>query len=137
MYLVYSNYRMVFRWLWLAQILCVTLTTKRLLKKHSTFQRKSVFIQCFFDRQLCITSNKLWTLDYDNIPLQKVQFLLIAFNGDILFELSPMHSNVHNLSQMSSIDRKYNGHAWSKLVTTNIKNMFGLRFKKVCSLGHL
>jgi hypothetical protein len=28
------------------------------------------------------TLNELQTLDYDNIPLQKVQFLSIAFNGD-------------------------------------------------------
>ncbi len=31
------------------------------------------------------TSNKLRTLDYDKNPLQKVQFLPIAFYGDILF----------------------------------------------------
>ncbi len=64
------------------------------------------------------TSNELWTLDYDNILLQKVQFLLITFDGDILFELSPIHSNVHNPSRM---DKKYNGHAWCRLVIINIK----------------
>jgi len=37
------------------------------------------------------TSNELWTLDYDNIPLRKVQFWLIIFNGDVLFELPPIH----------------------------------------------
>jgi hypothetical protein len=41
------------------------------------------------------TSNELWTLDYDNIPLQKVQFLPIAFNGDILSKLPHIHLNVH------------------------------------------
>ncbi len=83
------------------------------------------------------TSNELWTLDYEKIFLQKVQFLLIAFNGDILFELPPIHSNVHNPSQMQGMDKKYNGHAWWKLVTTNIKNSFGLKFKKACYLRHL
>jgi hypothetical protein len=33
------------------------------------------------------SSNKLWNLDYDKIPIQKVQFLLIYFDGDVLFEL--------------------------------------------------
>jgi hypothetical protein len=39
------------------------------------------------------TSNKLQNLDYDKTPLQKVQFLLIGFDGDVLFELPPMLSN--------------------------------------------
>jgi hypothetical protein len=56
---------------------------------------------------------------------QKVQFLLIAFDGDLLFEFLPSYSNLHNPSQMQGIDKKYDGHAWS-MVTTNIKNSFGL-----------
>jgi len=83
------------------------------------------------------TSNELKTLDYDNIFLQKVQFLPIIFDGGILFKLPPIHSNAYNFSQMQGMDRKYNGHAWSKLVTTNIKNSFGLSFRKACCLGHL
>jgi hypothetical protein len=75
------------------------------------------------------TLNKLWNLDYENIPLQKIQFLPIAFNGDVLFELLPMISIIHNDSQMPFMDRKYDGHAWCKLVTTNIKNSFGLSFR--------
>jgi hypothetical protein len=66
------------------------------------------------------TSNELQTLDYDNILLRKVQFLPIIFYGDILFKLSPIH-----------------GHAWNKLVTTNIKKSFGLSFRKACCLGYL
>ncbi len=81
--------------------------------------------------------DELQTLDYDKIPLRKIQFLLIAFNGDILFKLLPIHLNAHNPSQMQGMDRKYNGHVWCKLVTTNIKNSFGLSFRKVCCLGHL
>jgi hypothetical protein len=82
------------------------------------------------------TSNELHTLDYDNIPLQKIQLLPIIFDGD-MFELLPIHSNAHNPSQMQNMDRKDNGHAWNKLVTTNIKNSFGLSFKKARCLGHL
>ncbi len=83
------------------------------------------------------TSNELRTLDYDNILLQKVQFLLIAFDGDVLFKLPPIHLNVQNPSQMQSMDKKYDGHAWCKLVTTNIKNSFRFSFKKARCLGRL
>jgi hypothetical protein len=34
------------------------------------------------------------------------------------------------------INIKYDGHAWCKSVTTNIKNLFGLSFRKVHCLGH-
>ncbi len=35
------------------------------------------------------------------------------------------------------MDRKYNGHAWCKVITTNIKNNFGLNFMNACCMGHL
>jgi hypothetical protein len=68
------------------------------------------------------TSNELRTLDYDNIFFQNIQLLSNTPDGDILFELLPIHSNAHNPSQMQNMDRKYDGHTWNKLVTTNIEN---------------
>jgi hypothetical protein len=50
-------------------------------------------------------------LDYDKIPIQKVQILPITFDGDVLFELPSLLPNAHNLSQMQGMDKKYNGHA--------------------------
>jgi hypothetical protein len=38
---------------------------------------------------------------------------------------------------MQGMDRKYNGHAWSKLVTTNIKFLFRFNFRKARYLGLL
>jgi hypothetical protein len=38
---------------------------------------------------------------------------------------------------MQGMDRKYDGHAWCKLVTTNIKNSFGFTFRKARCLGQL
>ncbi len=38
---------------------------------------------------------------------------------------------------MQGMDRNYDGHAWSKLVITNIKNVFRFNFRKVRCLGHL
>ncbi len=39
--------------------------------------------------------------------------------------------------QMQGMDRKYDGHPWCKVITTNIKNNFGLSFQKAHCLGHL
>ncbi len=71
------------------------------------------------------TSNELQNLDYNKIYFQKVQFLSIAFNGDFLFKLPPMLLTTHTPLQMQGMDRKYDGHAWCKVITTNIKNNFG------------
>ncbi len=38
---------------------------------------------------------------------------------------------------MQGMDRKYNGHAWCKVITSNIKNNFGFNFWKARCLGHL
>jgi hypothetical protein len=83
------------------------------------------------------TSNKFWNLDYDKIPIHYVPFTPTLFNGDVTFELPPFLANIHNSSHMQSVDRKYNGHVWCKVIITNIKNSFGLNFRKVCCLGHL
>ncbi len=47
------------------------------------------------------------------------------------------YSNAHRLSQMQGMDRRYNGHAWSKLVTTNIKKLSKFSFRKAYCLHHL
>jgi len=63
--------------------------------------------------------------------------LEIAFDGDVLFLLPPIFLTIHKLSQMQGMDKKYDGHAWCKVITTNIKNNFGFSFKKAHCLGHL
>jgi hypothetical protein len=82
-------------------------------------------------------SNELQTLDYSMIPFQKVQFLSITFNGNVLFKLPPVLLIAHRPLQMQNMDRKYDGHAWCKMITINIKNNFEISFKKACCLGHL
>ncbi len=83
------------------------------------------------------TSNQLQNLDYSKIPLQKIQFLPITFTEDVFFKFPFVFLTMHMPSQMQGMDRKYDGHAWCKVITTNIKNNFGLNFKKVHCLGHL
>jgi hypothetical protein len=38
---------------------------------------------------------------------------------------------------MQGMDKKYDGHAWLKVTIANIKNNFGLGFRKARWLGHL
>jgi hypothetical protein len=53
------------------------------------------------------------------------------------FKLPPMFPTTHMPSQMQGMDRKYDGHAWCKVITTNIKNNFGFSFKEAHCLGQL
>jgi hypothetical protein len=43
------------------------------------------------------TSNELQNLDYDKIFIQKVQFLSIVFDGDVLFKLPLLFPNAQAL----------------------------------------
>ncbi len=72
------------------------------------------------------TCKELRNLDYDKIPLQKVQFLLIAFDGNVLFKLPPVFSTTYRALQMQGMDRKYDGHTRCKVIIINIKKKLGL-----------
>jgi hypothetical protein len=50
------------------------------------------------------------------------------FNGDILFELPLIHHPLQQSKKLQGMDRKFNGHVWCKLQTSNIKNSFRLGF---------
>jgi hypothetical protein len=62
------------------------------------------------------------------IIIEFVNCLPTKFNGDILFELSPIRHPFGHFEQLQGILKKSNGHAWCKLQTSNIKNLFGLGF---------
>jgi hypothetical protein len=66
--------------------------------------------------------NEFCNLDYDKIIIEIVSFLPMTFNDDILFEMHLLSLSNLSLSQMQGMDKKYDGHAWSKVITTNIKN---------------
>jgi hypothetical protein len=51
--------------------------------------------------------------------------------------LSPSHLPTSHFGQMQGMDHKYDGHAWCKVKTSNIKNNFGLGFRNTKCLGHL
>ncbi len=81
--------------------------------------------------------NELCNIDYEKIAIQIISFLPTTFNGDILFEMPLLSPSNPSSSQMQGTDIRYDGHAQSKVITTNIKNSFGFNFKKVHYLGHL
>jgi hypothetical protein len=82
-------------------------------------------------------SNELRSLDYNKIKFEYVSFMPITLNDDIIFELPPIHLPTSHFKQMQGMDHKYNGHAWCKAKTSNIKNNFGLGFRSTKCLGHL
>ncbi len=68
--------------------------------------------------------NKLKSLDYNKIKIQFVSPLPITFNDKIIFEMPPICLPTGHYGQMQSMDHKYDGHAWCKVKTSNIKNNF-------------
>jgi hypothetical protein len=66
------------------------------------------------------TSFKLKSLDYCAITIEFVNYLPTKFNGDILFELPPMHHPLGHSEQLQGMDRKYDGHAWCKSITSKM-----------------
>ena len=83
--------------------------------------------------------NALSRLDYDSIPTYAMQTLPPKFNGDVTFELPPVSSSHMSTyaKGMSGMDKRHDGHVWSKTVMTNITNSQGFTFKTSYYLGHL
>jgi hypothetical protein len=67
--------------------------------------------------------NELRFLDYNKIKSQKVSFLPITFNDELIFEFMPICFLIGHFKQMQGMDRKYDGHAWCKMKTSNIKKI--------------
>jgi len=83
------------------------------------------------------TLNELWTLDYDKIPLWKVQFLSITLMWTSCLNSCRSFRSLTNLPKCKTWTKTMMamlGVNWSQLI---IKHLFGLSFKKVCCSGHL
>jgi hypothetical protein len=82
-------------------------------------------------------SNKWRTLNYNNINTHNVPYLVMNFDGDILFELPLLRQLTRHFNKMQGMEKRYNGHAWCNMKATNYKNDFGLGFQRSKCLGHL
>ena len=78
-------------------------------------------------------------LDYDAVKLLKMDFLPPVFNGDVVFELPPIGSVFKNLQAklMVRMDKRHDGHAWTKTIISHIKNDMSLTFCTSSCIGHL
>jgi hypothetical protein len=65
-----------------------------------------------------------------------MQFLPPTFNGFVLFELPPVDTS-SPFHVMYGMDKRHDGHAWTKTVTSNIKNDLNLTFRSSTCIGHL
>ena len=72
--------------------------------------------------------NILKRLDYDKIKTMEVEFLPPTYDDDVLFVLPAMgSSSSHSKAKsMFGMDKGYDGHIWTKTVTTNITNNLDL-----------
>jgi hypothetical protein len=83
--------------------------------------------------------NILKKLDYSVIRHDRVEYLPPVFNGAVIFELPPAdHTAARSQAKsMQGMDKRYDGHVWTKTITTNITNDFGLSFRSSACVGHL
>ena len=110
--------------------------------ERSRIQDKTVssVIECLKGlRHLKGSRNVLSKIDYDAIDIHTVHILPPSFNGDVIFELPA--ANTCNTSsqakQMAGMDKRYDGHVWTKTKTTNIVNHSGLTFRTSVCIGHV
>jgi hypothetical protein len=82
------------------------------------------------------TRNVFKTLDFDSLDIQRVQFLPPTFNGNVLFEL-PLVDPMGPFHMMHGMDKRHDGHVWTKIVTSNIKSDMSLTFRTPTCIGHL
>jgi hypothetical protein len=78
-------------------------------------------------------------INFDAIRLQQVDYLPLRYDGDVIFEVPPLgdHGQNTKAKQLRGMDRRYDGHAWSRTITSNIHNDLKLLFRTSSCLGHL
>jgi hypothetical protein len=81
----------------------------------------------------------LKTVDLVLFPHHTVKYLPRQYNGDAIFELPAIMAPKDGATGwLDGMDRKFDGHAWTKTQTTNIScSKSDLLFKYVKCMGHL
>ena len=78
-------------------------------------------------------------VDFASFNICSVDCLPPSFNGNVIFVL-PAISKSSSQSQaklLQGMDKRHDGHAWTRTVTTHIMNDMGLSFRMSSCLGHL
>ena len=82
--------------------------------------------------------NILKKIDYDTLQIMDVNFLPPRFDGNQMFVPPIGISSFHTKAKsMDGMDKRYDGHVWTKTQTTNITNGLGLAFCSSSCVGHL
>ena len=83
--------------------------------------------------------NVLKKIDFSSISVVRVRTLPPEFNNDIIFELPPVQvSGMSSQAKlMTGMDKRYDGHAWTRTITSHIKNDAGLTFRMSSCIGHI
>ena len=94
-------------------------------------------LMCLADRKR--SKSVLSRINFDTIRLQQVDYLPPRYNGDVVFEFPPLGHHGHDTKAklLRGMDRRYDGHAWSRTITSNIQNDLKLLFRTSSCLGHL
>lgn len=85
------------------------------------------------------TRKALKKVDYDSVQHLKVDYLPPVFNGDVVFEFPSIRS-LSASSQaglMVGMDKRHDGHVWTRTNTSHIKSDMGLTFRSASCVGHL
>ena len=85
------------------------------------------------------SKNILKKFDYDTLLIEEVNFLPPCFDGNRMFVLPSIGvSYFHRKAKsMDGMDKRFDGHVWTKTKTTNISNDLGLAFCSSTYVGHL
>ena len=77
-------------------------------------------------------------LDYDSLRTIHAKFLPSRFDGDVMFVLPPVSNSIlHTKARsMDGMDKCYDGHVWTKTLTTNISNNLNHTFHSSICVGH-
>jgi hypothetical protein len=97
-------------------------------------------IDCLKKSQICPWDRSEFKLiDYASMHFEKVRSLLTSFNGDVMFELPlvMLSTSTSMQRQMEGKDKKFNGHIWSNIQSTNIINDYGLTFHSSGCVGYI
>jgi hypothetical protein len=64
------------------------------------------------------------------LRIEEVNFLPPRFDGNVMFVLPPVGvcASHTKAKYMDGMDKRYDGHVWTKTQTTNITNAMGLSF---------
>jgi hypothetical protein len=76
------------------------------------------------------SKNILKKLDYNTLRIEEVNFVPPRFDGNVMFVLPPIGVSAFltKAKSMDGMDKRYDGHVWTKTQTTNITNAMGLSF---------